>query len=54
MKKEISLCCGRRKCPKVIRPEEGEELYTITDDYGGEVKMREKEIILLSELVKNG
>ena len=47
--KEFYLCSEGKCCPKVIVEE---EIVTITDDEGGQVKLTKEEIRILSEKLK--
>jgi hypothetical protein len=42
----IILCCGKGGCPQLSENEDAED-YTLTDDYGGEVKLTAEELDLL-------
>lgn len=49
MKKDtIILCCGKAKCPTLTKSEES-DLLVLTDDFGGEVKLKEEELEKISD-----
>jgi len=48
---KIILSCGRgRCCPEIIKNNKQE--YIIKDDYNGEVKLNNKQIILLEKAIQ--
>ena len=52
-KDSVFMCCGKAKCPSIrktkAKNEEGEVLFTIKDDFGGEVVLSESQALLVSE-----
>ena len=48
MDRKVKLCCGRRKCPVLKKTEYG---YSISDDFGGEVKLKKDELEVLIDTV---
>ena len=53
--KEILLCCGRGKCPKITRQEESEKgnIFKITDDFGGSVLLDLNQLSAIQEALEN-
>ena len=49
--KYVMLCGGKKCCPIVGIPTDAEKYYTVTDDYGGKIKLtREQKELLKKEL----
>tara|TARA_R110002020_G_scaffold461776_1_gene680872 strand:- start:240 stop:440 length:201 start_codon:yes stop_codon:yes gene_type:complete len=49
MKKQtIILCCGKAGCPTLTKSDES-DLLVLTDDFGGEVKLKEEELEKISD-----
>lgn len=47
-KKTVILCCGKKACPTLTRNPES-DLFTLKDDFGGVVKLKEEELEKISE-----
>jgi hypothetical protein len=51
--KNVFMCCGKAKCPSIKKTnentEDGESMYLVTDDFGGNVKITESQAFALSE-----
>ena len=49
----VFMCCGKAKCPSIHKTKsqnkDGESMYIIKDDFGGEVTLSEAQAMLLSE-----
>ena len=52
-KESVFMCCGKAKCPAIKKTNEttesGEPLYSITDDFGGSIKVTESQALIVSE-----
>ena len=46
--KTIILCCGKANCPTLTKSDES-DLLVLTDDFGGEVKLKEEELEKISD-----
>lgn len=47
-KKTVILCCGKKGCPTLTQNPES-DLFTLKDDFGGVVKLKEEELEKISE-----
>ena len=49
----VFMCCGKARCPSIKRTKaqnkDGEDMYIVKDDFGGEVVLSESQALLLSE-----
>jgi|TARA_B110000305_G_C19337914_1_gene587564 hypothetical protein len=49
----VFMCCGKAKCPSIKKTknenEDGESMYLIKDDFGGQVSLSESQALLISE-----
>ena len=45
----ILLCCGKKGCPSIVK--ESGDSYTLTDDFGGSVKLNKDELNAIQEAV---
>ena len=49
----VFMCCGKAKCPSIQKTKDqnkdGENMYIVKDDFGGEVMLSESQAMLLSE-----
>lgn len=46
--KTVILCCGKKACPTLTQNPES-DLFTLKDDFGGVVNLREEELDKISD-----
>lgn len=46
----VLLCCGKGRCPAIKKNNNNE--YTLTDDYGGKVKLTKDQLSVIQEALK--
>lgn len=48
----VLLCCGKGRCPAIKKIEHEEASYSLTDDYGGEVKLTKEQLMVIQEALE--
>ena len=46
---KIFLCCGKARCPSIVKDEETTDSYIVTDDYEGSVKLTKDQLEAVRE-----
>ena len=48
----VLLCCGKGRCPALAKSEDKEELYSLSDDFGGKVHLTKEQLLVIQEAVE--
>lgn len=48
----VLLCCGKGRCPELSKLEEKDDLYSLTDDFGGKVHLTKEQLMVIQEAVQ--
>ena len=48
----VLLCCGKGRCPAIKKIKHKEASYSLTDDYGGEVKLTKEQLMVIQEAIE--
>lgn len=46
----VLLCCGKGRCPALKKTEN--DMYSLKDDFGGEVKLSKEQLNVIQEALK--
>lgn len=48
----VLLCCGKGKCPALTKDVQEEGMFSLTDDFGGKVKLNKDQLLAIQEAVE--
>jgi hypothetical protein len=48
----VLLCCGKGRCPALKKSEDQEEMYSLTDDFGGQVLLSKEQLTVIQEALE--
>lgn len=46
---KVFLCCGKTRCPSIVKDQETADSYIVTDDYEGSVKLTKDQLEAVRE-----
>lgn len=46
---KVFLCCGKTRCPSIVKDESSIDSYIVTDDYKGSVKLTKDQLEAVRE-----
>lgn len=48
----VLLCCGKGRCPLLKKSKDSPDLYSLKDDFGGEVSLTKDQLMVVQEALK--